>query len=202
VRLPENAVIILEGIHALNPRLTAEIDDSCKFRIYIEPLTQLVVFAQSCLPPADARLLRRLVRDNQFRQMSPLDTFHIWPKVLEGEKKWIFPFASNADAVFDSGLEYELSVLKRYVAGLLEKVKARFGDRLICAVSRPQYIECTSPEAGKERALRELCRQLNIPRKSFYRYFPTKEDCLLALVTILWQTATILLWADGMEPQR
>lgn len=125
VRLPENAVIILEGIHALNPRLTAEIDDSCKFRIYIEPLTQLVVFAQSCLPPADARLLRRLVRDNQFRKMSPLDTFHIWPKVLEGEKKWIFPFAPNADAVFDSGLEYELSVLKRYVAGLLEKVKMK-----------------------------------------------------------------------------
>lgn len=125
VRLPENAVIILEGIHALNPRLTAEIDDSCKFRIYIEPLTQLVVFAQSCLPPADARLLRRLVRDNQFRKMSPLDTFRIWPKVLEGEKKWIFPFAPNADAVFDSGLEYELSVLKRYVAGLLEKVKMK-----------------------------------------------------------------------------
>lgn len=124
-KLPESAVIILEGIHALNPLLTSDIDDACKFRIYIEPLTQLVVFAESRLPPADARLMRRLVRDNQFRKMSPLDTFHIWPKVLAGEKKWIFPFATNADAVFDSGLEYELSVLKRYVAGLLEKVKIK-----------------------------------------------------------------------------
>jgi uridine kinase len=69
--------------------------------------------------------MRRLVRDNQFRKMSPLDTFHIWPKVLAGERKWIFPFSQNADAVFDSGLEYELSVLKRYVAGLLEKVKIK-----------------------------------------------------------------------------
>jgi uridine kinase len=124
-KLPENGVIILEGIHALNPRLTSDIDDRCKFKIYIEPLTQLVVFAESKLPPADARLMRRLVRDNQFRKMSPLDTFRIWPKVLAGEKKWIFPFSSNADAVFDSGLEYELSVLKRYVAGLLEKVKIK-----------------------------------------------------------------------------
>lgn len=124
-KLPENGVIILEGIHALNPRLTSDIDDRCKFKIYIEPLTQLVVFAKSKLPPADARLMRRLVRDNQFRKMSPLDTFRIWPKVLDGEKKWIFPFSSNADAVFDSGLEYELSVLKRYVAGLLEKVKIK-----------------------------------------------------------------------------
>lgn len=124
-KLPKNGVIILEGIHALNPRLTSDIDDRCKFKIYIEPLTQLVVFAESKLPPADARLMRRLVRDNQFRKMSPLDTFRIWPKVLAGEKKWIFPFSSNADAVFDSGLEYELSVLKRYVAGLLEKVKIK-----------------------------------------------------------------------------
>lgn len=124
-KLLENGVIILEGIHALNPRLTSDIDDRCKFKIYIEPLTQLVVFAKSKLPPADARLMRRLVRDNQFRKMSPLDTFRIWPKVLDGEKKWIFPFSSNADAVFDSGLEYELSVLKRYVAGLLEKVKIK-----------------------------------------------------------------------------
>lgn len=129
-RLPDNAVIILEGIHALNPRLTEGIADDCKFRIYIEPLTQLVVFAESRLPPADARLMRRLVRDNQFRKMSPLDTFHIWPKVLAGEEKWIFPFAKNADAVFDSGLEYELSVLKRYVAGLLEMVKLAKPDEV------------------------------------------------------------------------
>ncbi len=124
-RISTDTVIILEGIHALNPRLTEGVDDNCKYRIYIEPLTQLLVFAQSRLPPQDARFMRRLVRDNQFRKMSPIETFHIWPKVLAGEKLWITPFAQYADAVFDSGLEYELSVIKRYVAGLLELVKLK-----------------------------------------------------------------------------
>lgn len=121
--LPEGGIIILEGIHALNPLLTSEIAEERKFRIYIEPRTQLVVFAQSRLPPADGRLLRRLVRDNRFRKMSPADTFRLWPKVREGERRWIEPFSSGADAFFDSGLEYELSVLKRYAAGLLEKFR-------------------------------------------------------------------------------
>ncbi len=124
-KISSSTVIILEGIHALNPILTEGVANECKFRIYIEPLTQVVVFAQSRLPPQDARFMRRLVRDNQFRKMSPIETFRIWPKVLAGEKKWITPFALGADAVFDSGLEYELSVLKRYVAGLLELVKLK-----------------------------------------------------------------------------
>jgi len=123
--LPESGIVVLEGIHALNPRLTEDVDDACKFRLFIEPKTQLVVFANSRLPPADGRLLRRLVRDNQFRKMSPLDTFRMWPKVLAGERKWIDPFRANADAEFDSGLEYELSVIKSYAAGLLEIVKMK-----------------------------------------------------------------------------
>ena len=80
------------------------------------------------LPPADGRLLRRLVRDNQFRKMSPLQTFEMWPKVLAGERKWIDPFKGNADAFFDSGLVYELSVIKSYAAGLLEMVKIKRPD--------------------------------------------------------------------------
>ncbi len=123
--LSENGIVVLEGIHALNPRLTEHVPDESKYRLYIEPTTQLVVFANSRLPPADGRLLRRLVRDNQFRKMSPLDTFRMWPKVLAGERKWINPFKDNADALFDSGLEYELSVIKHYVAGLLEIVKLK-----------------------------------------------------------------------------
>ena len=126
--LPKDGVIVLEGIHALNPRLTQEIDDACKYRLYIEPSTQLVVFANSRLPPADGRLLRRIVRDNQFRKVSPLVTFSMWPKVLAGERKWIDPFRGDTDAVFDSGLEYELAVLKSYVAGLLEIVKLKSPD--------------------------------------------------------------------------
>ena len=120
--IPEDGVIVLEGIHALNPVLTPEIPDAVKFRLFIEPTTQPEVFALTRLAPADARLLRRIVRDNQFRKMDPAETFRLWPKVLAGEEKWINPFRPLADATFDSALPYELAVLKPYVAGLLARV--------------------------------------------------------------------------------
>lgn len=126
--LPENGIIVLEGIHALNPRLTAGVDDACKFRLFIEPKTQPEVFATTRLPVTDARLLRRTVRDNQFRKMDPQQTFAMWPKVLAGEEKWINPFRGNADAEFDSALAYELAVLKSYAQGLLEKVVRKNPD--------------------------------------------------------------------------
>lgn len=118
--LPEGGVVILEGIHALNPRLSSAIPEESKFRLYIEPTTQPVVFATTKLLPVDARFLRRIVRDNRYRKMSPADTFRMWPKVVEGEEKWIMPFRKFADAEFDSGLIYELTVLKPFVAGLLQ----------------------------------------------------------------------------------
>ena len=126
--MPENGYIVLEGIHALNPILTDAIPESAKFRIFIEPKTQLTIFALTKLPPQDGRLLRRLVRDNQFRKMSPLETFNLWPQVLDGEEKWINPYRSLADAEFDSGLEYELAVLKPYAGGLVEIVRRRRPD--------------------------------------------------------------------------
>ena len=121
--LPPGGIVVLEGLHALNPRLTEGIANGVKFRLFIEPVTQPEVFATVCLSPNDARLLRRLVRDHQYRKVSPYETFMIWPKVLAGEKKWITPFRAIADAEFDSSLCYELAVLKPYVAGLLEIVK-------------------------------------------------------------------------------
>jgi len=123
--IPKDAYIVLEGIHALNPVLTKDVPEQCKFRIFIEPKTQLTVFALTKLRPQDGRLLRRLVRDNQFRKMSPLETFDLWPQVLEGEEKWINPYRCRADAEFDSGLEYEIAVLKPYAAGLVERVRLR-----------------------------------------------------------------------------
>lgn len=123
--LPECGIIVLEGLHALNPRLTEKIDDNVKYSLFIEPKTQPEIFATTRLSPADARLLRRLVRDYQFRKMSPADTFRLWPKVLEGEKKWIDPFRSLATSEFDSSLEYELAVIKPYVAGLLERYRMK-----------------------------------------------------------------------------
>ena len=145
--LPGNGVIVLEGIHALNPRLTADVDDACKFRLFIEPKTQPEVFATTRLPVADARLLRRVVRDNQFRKMDPLTTFVMWPKVLAGEAKWINPFRPNADAEFDSALPYELAVLKHYVQGQLEKVVRRNPDEIKAQVLLEllQAVHATDP---------------------------------------------------------
>lgn len=140
--VPKGGYIVLEGLHALNPELTADIDDGAKFRMFVEPSTQPVVFFRTRLPSADARLMRRLVRDNQFRKMSPVETFRMWPKVLAGEKKWIDPFKAAVDAKFDSSLAYEICVLKPYVAGLLAVVnrkcpdepKARLLSNLLSAV--------------------------------------------------------------------
>lgn len=123
--LPRGCCIVLEGIHALNPRLTAGVDDACKFRLFIEPKEQPEIFFRTHLPSSDARLIRRLVRDNRFRRLDPLETFRMWPKVLAGEVKWINPYRGNADEEFDSSLAYELPVLKPYVAGLLEQVRLR-----------------------------------------------------------------------------
>ena len=118
-------MIVLEGIHALNPRLTAAVADNCKFRLFIDPVSQPIVFAFTRLSATDARLLRRLVRDNQFRKMDPMTTFSMWPKVLAGEEKWIKPFRPLADAEFDSALAYEPAVLKPFAQGLLARVRLR-----------------------------------------------------------------------------
>ena len=126
--LPDGGVVVLEGIHALNPRLTAEVPDACKFKIFIEPKTQPEVFGPTRLPSADARLLRRLVRDNRFRRLNPSATFRMWPNVLAGEEKWINPFRHLADKEFDSYLCYEVAVLKFYAGGLVAKAQRELGD--------------------------------------------------------------------------
>ncbi len=122
-RLEPDGVIVLEGIHALNPALTAGIDDSLKFRVYLNALTQLVVDSCNRISTTDTRLIRRLVRDFNYRGMSPLDTFRLWPNVAAGERKWIYPYQRHADAVFNSALDYELAVLKPFALQLLNQVK-------------------------------------------------------------------------------
>ena len=122
-RLPSDGVVVLEGIHALNPSLTAALPDNVKFRVYLNALTQLVVDSCNRISTTDTRLLRRLVRDFHFRGMSPIDTFRLWPNVVAGERKWIYPYQAKADAVFNSALDYELAVLKPYANELLNQVK-------------------------------------------------------------------------------
>ena len=129
VSLPKGGMIVLEGIHALNPRMTEGISDRTKFRVFIEPRPTLDVFGEkAALTPADARFLRRMVRDNQFRQRNPAETIKLWPKVLAGEKKWIEPFRCNADAFFNTYLVYELAALKFYAGGLLARAHRELGD--------------------------------------------------------------------------
>ena len=142
--LPESGMIVLEGIHALNPRLTEGIDDRMKFRVFIEPIPEIDVFGGFTPTPADARFLRRMVRDNQFRKRNPSETVKMWPSVRAGEAKWIDPFRKNADAAFNSYLIYELAALKPYVGGLLERARRELGeDKLV--VNMIRLLETVKP---------------------------------------------------------
>ena len=144
VSLRKGGFVVLEGIHALNPRLTEGIDDGCKFRVFVEPKPTLDVFGGITPRPIDIRFLRRMVRDNQFRKMNPVTTLEMWPNVLAGEQKWIEPFRGNADAGFDSYLSYELAVLRPYVGGLLERVRLEIGDQVF-VMSMIRLLELVEP---------------------------------------------------------
>lgn len=118
----ENAPIVIEGIHALNGRLTENIPNDAKYKIYISPLTQVAIDRHNRLPTTDSRMLRRLVRDYRYRDYSAEDTIARWPKVRAGEDKNIFPYSNEADTFFNSMLIYEICVLKKYAAPLLRAV--------------------------------------------------------------------------------
>ena len=126
--LPRGGMVVLEGIHALNPRLTEGVDDAAKFRVFVEPVPNLDAFGGFTPRPEHARFLRRMVRDNQFRKLNPTDTVRMWPKVRAGEAKWIEPFRYRADAAFNSYLVYELAALKFYAGGLLVRCQKELGD--------------------------------------------------------------------------
>ena len=115
--------IVIEGIHGLNPQLTEGIDDSEKFKIYISPLTQINLDAHHRIPTTDARMLRRMVRDNRTRGRDGAVTISSWSSVRHGEEKYIFPFNKEADVFFNSQCVYELAVLKKYATPLLVKVQ-------------------------------------------------------------------------------
>lgn len=120
---PRLGVLVIEGLHSLNPDLTPDIPDSEKFLIYVNALTQLSIDSNNRISTIDNRLLRRIVRDGQFRGRSILETLKLWPKVRAGEERWIFPFQHNADAVFNTALDYEIPVLKTLASPLLNQVK-------------------------------------------------------------------------------
>ncbi len=123
IRLDATQVLIVEGIHGLNPRLTGMMPEASKFRVYVNALSQLSLDATNRLSTTDNRLIRRMVRDARFRGHSALRTLRMWPSVRRGEKAWVFPFQQHADATFNSALDYELAVLKSFVEPLLLGVK-------------------------------------------------------------------------------
>jgi len=120
--LHDRDVLIVEGIHALNPDLTPQIPDDIKFRLYVSALTTIQLDEQRRISTSDNRLLRRIIRDQQFRGYSAEETIRRWPSVRAGEEKWIFPFQENCNRMINSALLYELAVLRNYVMPILEKV--------------------------------------------------------------------------------
>lgn len=162
--LEKSQPIIVEGIHGLNEKLTAAIPRDYKFKIYVSALTQLNIDAHNRIPTTDARLIRRLVRDYQFRGASALKTLKQWPDVRQGEEKYIFPYQEEADVMFNSAMIYELSALRRYAVPMLEAVT-------------PDV-----PEYTKARRLLDFCQYFldlpdeeDVPNNSILREFIGKS---------------------------
>ena len=123
LKLGTEDILIIEGIHGLNPELTRMIPDAAKFKVYVSALTQLSLDANNRIATTDNRLIRRMVRDHKYRGHPALKTLRMWPSVRRGEARWIFPFQAQADATFNSALDYELAVLKPIAEPLLMEVK-------------------------------------------------------------------------------
>ncbi len=122
LKLKDSMIIILEGIHALNPELTPHIAEENKYRIYVSALTTISLDNHNYIPTTDNRLLRRIIRDYNYRGYSAEETINRWPSVRAGEEKWIFPYQENADAMFNSALLFEFSVLKSHIDPILYQV--------------------------------------------------------------------------------
>ena len=149
LKLRENSILVIEGIHALNPELTEFIDDKYKYRVYVSVLTSISLDNHNWIPTTDNRLLRRIIRDYRFRGYSAEDTINRWPSVRRGEDKWIFPYQENADAMFNSAMLYELAALRKFAEPILAQV----------------------PESSKANA--EAYRLLRFLR--YFNYLPTEE---------------------------
>lgn len=121
-RLEDNMILILEGIHALNPELTPNIPAENKYKIYVSALTTILLDKHNYIPTTDNRLLRRIIRDSKYRGSSAESTIARWSSVRAGEEKWIFPYQENADAMFNSALLFELAVIKDHIEPILRKV--------------------------------------------------------------------------------
>ena len=124
LKMQKNSVLVIEGIHALNPELTAMIEEYCKYRVYVSVLTSISLDNHNWIPTTDNRLLRRIIRDYRFRGYSARETIARWSSVRRGEDKWIFPYQENADTMFNSAMLYELAALRKFAEPILLEVCA------------------------------------------------------------------------------
>ena len=122
IKLGDNTILLIEGIHGLNPELTAHIEERMKYKLYVSALTTISIDDHNWIPTTDNRLLRRIIRDSKYRGVSAESTIKRWPSVRRGEEKWIFPYQENADAMFNSSLLFELGVIKEYGEDVLKNV--------------------------------------------------------------------------------
>ncbi|HPG55049.1 MAG TPA: nucleoside kinase, partial [Candidatus Enterocola sp.] len=122
MQIKDGQVLVIEGIHGLNPELTKTIPDETKFKIYVSALTTLSGNDHNWIPTSDTRILRRIIRDHKYRSYSAENTILRWPSVRRGENKWIFPYQENADAMFNSSLLFELSAIKKQAEPILMEV--------------------------------------------------------------------------------
>jgi len=122
LKMPDNSLLIVEGIHGLNPELTAHIPPEKKFLIYVSALTTISLDDHNWIPASDNRLIRRIVRDYRYRGASAEQTISRWESVRRGEEKWIFPFQENTDMMFNSAMIYELAAIRRHVEPILMRV--------------------------------------------------------------------------------
>ena len=146
LQLQKGDVLVIEGIHGLNPELTASIDSSKIFKVYISALTTVSLDNHNWVSTADNRLLRRMIRDFKYRNYSPVDTISRWSKVRDGENKWIFPYQENADVTFNSAMIYELAAMRENAEKILKQVpnnKKEYAEayRLLNLLSYFHYVE-------------------------------------------------------------
>ena len=125
LQIQKNSVLILEGIHGLNPELTSHLPPENIYRIYVSALTTISLDGHNWIPTTDNRLLRRIVRDYRSRGYSARETIAMWPKVRRGEDKWVFPYQENADAMFNSAMIYELAVLRKFAEPILSEIREK-----------------------------------------------------------------------------
>lgn len=158
LQMGPRSVLVVEGIHALNPKLTAQIDESLKFKVYVSALTQLAIDGQNIIHGTDNRLVRRLVRDNNFRGWGAYETLHRWPEVVRGERMHIFPYQENANVMFNSALLYEMGVLKVYAEPLLKQVPENCEEFAI-AQQLLSFSELISPIEAKYIPYNSIMRE-------------------------------------------